>query len=211
MTDAAGGARREVVVFDLGGVLIDWNPRYLYRQLFPGDDAGMERFLATVCSPDWNESFDAGRPFRDGIAELSREHPHEAERIAAYFDRWIEMVRGPIEPTVRILERLAARGVPLYALTNWSAETFPLVRHDPAYGFFERFRDIVVSGELGLIKPDAAIFRALLDRVGRPAETCLFIDDAPRNVAAAARLGFATHRFVEPESLEAELTALGLL
>lgn len=211
MTDVSTPERPEVVVFDLGGVLIDWNPRYLYRQLFPGDEAGMERFLATVCTPDWNETFDAGRPFREGIAELSREHPDEAARIAAYFDRWIEMVRGPIDPTVRLLERLAELGVPLYALTNWSAETFPLVRNDPAYGFFERFRDIVVSGELGVIKPDVAIFRALLDRVGRPAETCLFIDDAPRNVAAARRLGFLTHRFVEAASLEAELRARGLL
>lgn len=211
MTEAAGRRRPEVVVFDLGGVLIDWNPRHLYRQLFPGDEAGMERFLTTICSPSWNETFDAGRPFRDGIAELTREHPHEAERIAAYFDRWIEMVRGPIEPTVRILERLAANDVPLYALTNWSAETFPLVRHDPTYGFFERFRDIVVSGELGVIKPDPAIFHVLLDRVGRPADACMFIDDSPRNVAAAERLGFTAHRFMSPEHLEAALTALRLL
>lgn len=211
MTNTARAPRCEVVVFDLGGVLIDWNPRYLYRQLFPGDEAGMERFLAEVCSPAWNETFDAGRPFRDGIEELTRAHPHEAERIAAYFDRWIEMVRGPIEPTVRILERLAERGVPLAALSNWSAETFPLVRHDPSYAFFERFQHIVVSGELGLIKPDAAIFHALLEKLGRPAEACMFIDDAPRNVAAAERLGFVAHRFVGPEALETELGALGLL
>ena len=98
------------VVFDLGGVLIDWNPRYLYRKLFPGDESAMERFLAEICSPDWNLTLDAGRPFAEAVAELAAHHPHERERIDAYHQRWLEMVAGPIEPTVRILEELDAQG-----------------------------------------------------------------------------------------------------
>ena len=136
------------VIFDLGGVLIDWNPRYLYRQLFAGDEAGMERFLAEICSPEWNHALDAGRPYAQGVAELVRRHPQERERIEAYRERWLEMVAGPIAPTVALLERLDEAGVPLWALTNWSAETFALVRPDPAYAFLDRFRRIFVSGEL---------------------------------------------------------------
>lgn len=199
------------VIFDLGGVLIDWNPRYLYRQLFDGDDAAMERFLAEICSPDWNLSLDAGRPLADAVAELAQCHPAEQSRIEAYHRRWLEMVAGPIAPTVALLAELDGRGVPLYALTNWSAETFALVRHDPAYDFFDRFRQIFVSGELRLVKPDPAIYRHTLAGIGAPAASCLFIDDSEKNVAAAAELGLHAHRFTSPGTLRADLARHGLL
>ena len=199
------------VIFDLGGVLIEWNPRHLYRQLFAGDEAGMERFLAEICSPAWNHALDAGRPYAEAVAELTARHPHERLRIEAYQARWLEMVAGPIAPTVAVLERLDAAGVPLWALTNWSAETFALVRPDPAYAFLDRFRRIFVSGELRLAKPDPAIFRHMLAAIGAAPEACLLIDDAPRNVAAAAALGMRTHLFTDAAPLGRELARLGLL
>lgn len=199
------------VIFDLGGVLIDWNPRYLYRQLFAGDEAGMERFLAEICSPAWNHALDAGRPYAEAVAELVARHPHERARIEAYQGRWLEMVAGPMAPTVALLEQLDEAGVPLWALTNWSAETFALVRPDPVYAFLDRFRRIFVSGELRLAKPEPAIFRHVLAAIGAPPEHCLFIDDAQRNVAAAAALGMRTHLFTDAAGLGEELAQLGLL
>ena len=204
-------ARPGQVIFDLGGVLIDWNPRYLYRRLFDGDEAAMERFLAEVCSPDWNLSLDAGRPCAEAVAELCAAHPGERQRIEAYHRRWIEMAAGPIPSTVAVLEELAAAGVPLWALTNWSAETFALLRHDRAYVFLDHFRTIFVSGELRLIKPDPAIYRHVLGAIGAAAEDCLFIDDSPKNVAGAAAVGMQVHRFTDAISLRAELAGLGLL
>lgn len=199
------------VIFNLGGVLIDWNPRYLYRRVFADDEAAMERFLAEVCTGEWNTSLDAGKPFAEGIAELVAIHPHERERIEAWHGRWIEMLAGPIAGTVAILEELAAREVPLYALTNWSAETFALVRPDPTYAFLDRFRTIFVSGELRMIKPDPAMFRHVLEAIGAPPERCLFIDDSAKNVDAAAQLGIRTHRFTTPDNLREDLAQLGLL
>lgn len=195
------------VVFDLGGVLIDWNPRYLYRKIFD-TEAEIDWFLSTVCTPDWNEQQDAGRPFAEGIAELTAAYPNHAAAIEAYFARWTEMLGGPIGGTVDLLKRLDARDVPLYALTNWSAETFG---HTAAYPFMDRFRGIVVSGREGVKKPDPAIFHLLLDRFGlAPAET-LFIDDSPRNVVAAREIGLHAVRFESPERLRADLDAHGLV
>jgi 2-haloacid dehalogenase len=199
------------VIFDLGGVLIDWNPRHLYRGLFAGDEAAMERFLAEICTPDWNLAFDAGTPWEEGIAELVARHPHERERILAYRSRWLEMIGGPIPGTVALLEELDARNVPLFALTNWSVETFALVRPDPAYAFLDRFREIFVSGELRLIKPDPAIYRHALEAIGGPAGECLFIDDSLKNVAAAAEIGLHAHHFTGPEPLRRDLGRFGLL
>ena len=201
----------DTVIFDLGGVLIDWDPRHLYRKLFVADEPGMERFLAEVTTAAWNLQLDAGKPFAEGVAELIAQHPHERERIEAYHARWLEMIGGPIHGTVAILEELAAHGVPLYAITNWSAETFALVRREPAYAFLDLFREIFVSGELRMVKPAPEIFRHALARIGREAPRCLFVDDVEKNVVAAAALGFAVHRFTTPENLAADLRARGLL
>ncbi|MBN6103052.1 HAD family phosphatase [Xanthomonas sp. CFBP 8703] len=195
------------VIFDLGGVLIDWNPRYLYRQLFD-DEAEMERFLAEVCSPQWNERQDAGRPWREAVAELSALHPAQAERIAAYHLRWEETLGGPLDASVQILEELHAQGVRLYALTNWSQETFPVALQ--RYAFLQRFAGILVSGQERLVKPDPAIFALLLSRYGIDPPRAVFIDDAPRNVHAAAAQGLHALQFRDAATLRAELRALGL-
>ncbi len=200
----------ELVLFDLGGVLIDWEPRRLYRKIF-ADEAAMEAFLGTVCTPAWNLELDRGRPFAEGVAELVERHPDQRAAIEAYQVRWIEMIGGPIDPTVSLLEDLKTHGRALRALTNWSAETFPLVRHDPAYAFLDHFETIYVSGELGMIKPEDDIFHHVLDDVGMAAERILFIDDSAKNIATADRLGFATHQFASPAGLEAELRRRALV
>ncbi len=203
-----GASRRRIVVFDLGGVLIEHNPRHLYRKLF--DDAGaMEHFLATVCTPAWNRRQDAGRPIAKAVAQLQAEHPEKAGLIAAYYGRWSEMLRGAVDGTVAILADLRARGTPFYALTNWSAETFPIAR--ARFGFLGWFQGIVISGEVGLIKPDRRIFELLCATHGFPAQDAVFIDDSPKNVEAACRLGFHGIRFTDADALCAELTALELL
>jgi 2-haloacid dehalogenase len=198
----------DTVVFDLGGVLVDWNPRHLYRELIP-DEELRERFLAEICPQSWNERQDAGRSVAEATAERIALFPQHADLIAAYYGRWEEMLAGAIEDTVVLLEELAGRGVPLYALTNWSAELFPVAWR--RFGFLRHFRGIVVSGEERLIKPDAAIFRRLCDQHGLTPQSCLFIDDNPANVEAAAALGFATHRFTEASALRARLTELGFV
>lgn len=210
-SSSSGATPVNTVVFDLGGVLIDWNPRHLYRKLFVEDEPGMERFLDEVCTAAWNLELDAGKPFAEGVAELIAMYPEERERIEAYHSRWIEMISGPIDGTVEILEDLADQGVPLYAITNWSHETFEIVRRDPAYAFLDHFRDIYVSGLLRVTKPEPAIFLHALERIGREPAECLFVDDAAANVAGARAMGFAVHRFTTPEALAADLRGRGLL
>ncbi len=206
MRPAAG--RITAVVFDLGGVLIDWDPRHLYRRLFAGDEQAMEAFLANVCTPEWNARQDAGRPWEDGVAELVGLHPEQRDLIVAFHERWDEMLGGAIEGTVAILAELRAAGVPCYALSNWSAETFPVARQ--RFAFLTWFDGIVISGDLGTIKPDPAMFRALLDRHGlRPGGTA-YVDDSAPNVAAAGRLGLVAILFRDPASLRRELAELGL-
>jgi 2-haloacid dehalogenase len=197
------------VVFDLGGVLIDWNPRYLYRQLFEGDDEAMEQFLAEVVSPDWNLQQDAGRPWNEAIETLTRQHPAQAELIAAYWDRWLETVGDAIQPTVEVLEELRGAGVRLFALSNWSAETFPLAR--PRFPFLEWFDGIVLSGEVHVTKPDPRIYRHLLDRHRLDPTHTVFIDDSVANVRAALALGMIGIRFESGPALRRELADLGLL
>lgn len=197
------------LIFDFGGVLLDWNPRYLYRKLFPDDEPAMEHFLDEINFTEWNKLQDAGRPFSVAVAELCTRHPHYCELIRAYDQRFLESVGGTITGTVDILRRLHQAGYPLYGLSNWPAEKFRLVR--PRYEFFDWFQDMVISGEVGVTKPDPRIFQLLLQQVARPAEECLLIDDAPANLAAAASLGFQTIQFQHPEQLEAELVNRGLL
>ena len=181
------GEGRPVIVYDLGGVLIDWNPRHLYRKLFE-DEAAMEWFLAEVCHGAWNEEQDRGRTFAAGIEEAAARHPEQRPLIEAYFARWSEMMAGEIEGAVAILEELKNAGYELHALTNWSAETFPHARE--RFPFLRSFESILVSADVGLIKPDPAIFQLLLERIGRTPSECIYIDDNPKNVSAAGRLGF---------------------
>jgi 2-haloacid dehalogenase len=209
MAMAAVPARRRVVVFDLGGVLLQWNPRFLYRKLFADDDAAMERFLDEVCTEEWNERQDAGRSFADAVAELRPVHGDKLHLIEAWRQRFDEMIPGAIEGTVTIASDLKRRGVPLYALTNWSSETFPPQR--ARFPFLSWFDGIVVSGDEGVIKPDPRIFRVLLERHRIVPEEAVFIDDNPRNAQAASGLGIHGIHFRSPEHLRGELVRLGLL
>jgi 2-haloacid dehalogenase len=196
------------VVFDLGGVLIDWDPRYLYRGVF-SDEEEMERFLSEVCSPRWNRQLDLGRPLEEAVAELCARYPRYAREIEAYHSRWGEMLGGPITGSVELLKRLHERGVPLYALTNWSSETFAIARE--RYGFLGWFEEIVVSGEEKVAKPDPEIYRRLIGRCHLKPRSTLFVDDVEENVEAARSLGFYGVVFRGPEALAGELARLGLL
>jgi 2-haloacid dehalogenase len=198
----------EAVVFDLGGVLLDWDPRHLYRTLFDDEEA-MERFLDEVCTSEWNHAIDLGRPFADAVAELTAAHPDHAELIGAWWDRWDEMVPGELPGTVAVLEELAASAVPVYGLTNFSAETFP--RMGARFPWLGLLRGVVVSGQEGIGKPDAEVFELVCSRFGLRPERCLFVDDLPRNVEGARAAGMRGHHFVDASGLRAELVALGLL
>jgi 2-haloacid dehalogenase len=199
----------DTVLFDLGGVLIDWNPRYLYRPLFRGDDAAMERFLATVCAPEWNHEMDAGKPFAVAVAERQRLYPEHAELIALWKDGWSQMLRDSIEESVATLTELRQRGRRLLALTNWSAETFPVAR--ARFPFLDWFEDIVVSGEVKLAKPDRRIFELTIGRAGLDPAATVYIDDSLPNIHAARPLGFQTVHFSSGAQLHAELARLELI
>ncbi len=201
--------KRSVAIFDLGGVLLDWNPRYLYRKLFGGDEAAMEAFLATVCTKEWNERQDAGRTFAEATRSLLPTHADKLDLIEAWAPRFGEMIPGAIDGAVAVLAELRERHVPLYAVTNWSAETFPPQRE--RFGFLSWFDGIVVSGFERVMKPDPRIFRILLERYDLAPESAVFIDDVASNAEAAARLGIHGIHFRSPGQLRRELAALGLL
>jgi 2-haloacid dehalogenase len=196
---------KPLIVFDLGGVLIDWDPRYLYRKLF-NDDAAMETFLAQVCSPAWNVRQDAGRPLSVATEMLVAQYPQQRELINAFYGRWEEMLGGAINGSVDILQQVKKLGFQVAALTNWSAETFPLAQM--RYAFLEWFDDLIVSGKEKVAKPDAEIYRILLQRTGRGATDCVFIDDSMMNIDAARQLGFVTIHFQSPQQLRQQLSLL---
>jgi 2-haloacid dehalogenase len=202
-------SQRSVAIFDLGGVLIDWNPRHLYRKLFDGDEAAMEHFLATVCTTEWNQRQDAGRSFADATRELLPRHADKLELIEAWRQRFDEMIPGAIGGSVELLAELKQRAVPIYAVTNWSAETFPPQRK--RFEFLSWFDGIVVSGFEGVIKPDPRIFRILCERYGVSPVSAVFVDDVAQNAAAASVLGIQGIHFESPQQLRRELVLLGLL
>lgn len=191
------------IIFDLGGVLIDWNPRYLYRKLMPRAEE-MEYFLEHICTPDWNEQQDAGRPLAQATREKVEEHPQHADLIEAFYGRWPEMLAGPISGTVDILNEIQQQqSHQLLALTNWSAETFPVAWE--RYDFLRHFEDILVSGRVNLKKPDPAIYQLLINQHGLSPNSVVFIDDNARNIKAAQQLGLHTIHFTSPEALRQEL------
>ncbi|WP_308911662.1 HAD family hydrolase [Pseudokordiimonas caeni] len=200
--------RITAVVFDIGNVLVRWDPRLLYSKLIP-DAAELDRFLTDIVTLEWHTHHDKGRPFAEGVRILSEQHPDHADLIRAFDERWDETIGPVIEGTVALMERLKAKGVPLYGLTNFSAEKWVAFARD--YAFVKLFDGVVVSGEERLVKPDPAIFERLASRYGlTPAET-LFIDDRDENVRAAEALGFRGHVFTGPEGLEATLAETGLI
>ena len=205
----ASNAQRSVAIFDLGGVLLDWNPRYLYRKLFAGEEAAMEHFLATVCTTEWNERQDAGRSFAEACRELLPRHADKIELIEAFGQRFGEMIAGAIDGTVDVLAELKQRAVRVYAVTNWSAETFPPQRQ--RFAFLSWFDGIVVSGMEGVIKPHPRIFQILCERHRIAPESAVFIDDVAANAAAASALGIHGIHFHSADQLRRELVAVGML
>ena len=196
------------VVFDLGNVLIGWDPRALFRPLFAEREQEMEWFFANVCTHEWNLEQDRGRSFAEGVALLTAAHEERWHAlIRAYHERWTDMLTGAIEGSVAILERLHALGTPLYAVTNWNQDTFQHARE--RYPFLTLFRGIVVSGEERLIKPDAAIYRLLFQRYALLPEACVFVDDSRVNVEGARAVGMHGVHYQDPQQLEAALRALG--
>jgi 2-haloacid dehalogenase len=197
------------VIFDIGHVLYDWDPRFLYGRLFE-DERALDAFLRDVATREWHFQHDAGRPFAETSAELIARHPEHAAAIAAWGPRFSEQIPGPMPGMAELVEELDAAGVPLFAITNFSGEFFPPFRAREA-ALFDRFRDIVVSGEEKVTKPDAAIYRLALARFGLAAEEALFVDDNAANVDGARAVGIASHHFRDAATLRAELQRHGLL
>jgi 2-haloacid dehalogenase len=197
------------VIFDVGRVLYDWDPRLLYERLID-DDRALDAFLRDVVTPDWHFQHDAGRDFADTSAELTMLHPHHAELIAAWGPRFLESIGDPVPGMHALVDELAARGVPLYAITNFSHEFWPPFRTREA-AMFDRFRGVVVSGDEKLVKPDPAIYRLALDRFGLAAGETVFIDDNAANVEGARSVGLVALRFTGEPALRRELAKLGLV
>lgn len=199
----------DTVVFDLGKVLLDWSPSYFYRSHFYADEAALERFLAEVVSPEWIAEMDSGKPIAQAISERCLRHPEHAELITLWRDGWATMLRGEIAGTVAILAELRDRGIRLYSITNFSTETYPHACE--RFEFLRWFEHTVVSGELGIVKPDRRIFDHAIERCRLDPARSVFIDDMPANVAAARARGFHALHFTSPEALRSSLESLGLL
>jgi len=197
------------IIFDLGAVLIDWNPRYMYRTIF-SDETEMEKFLADVTTSDWNEEQDAGRSLHEGTEELVKKFPQHEELIRAFYGRWDEMLGDAFHDVVALFRQLKEKGhYKIYALTNWSAETFPVALE--RFEFLHWFDGIVVSGTEKMRKPTPEFYHILLDRYLVKPEEALFIDDNYRNILAAEKLGIQCVHFTSAEELEKELKGLNVL
>ena len=197
----------DAVVFDVGNVLVEWEPRLLYRQL-SDDDEAIEAFLAQVCTSEWNHRLDLGEPWDGLVCDLAAAHPDHRDWILAYQHRWEEMLGDVITESVAAVTSLRAAGVPVFALSNFSAETWPLAA--ARYEVLSMFDDIVISGDVGIAKPDPAIFALAARRFGVAPGRTLFVDDRADNIAAAAAGGWLTHHFTDPAGLHRALARLGL-
>jgi 2-haloacid dehalogenase len=197
------------IIFDLGAVLIDWNPRYMYRNIF-NDEAEMEHFLANVTTSDWNEEQDAGRPLHEGTEYLVNKHPEHEKNIRAFYGRWDEMLGEAFHDVVEIFRQLKEKDqYKIYALTNWSAETFPVALE--RFEFLKWFDGIVVSGAEKMRKPTPEFYHILLDRYQVKPEEALFIDDNYRNIQAAEKLGIQCIHFISAEELSNTLRQMMVL
>ncbi|MCC5870413.1 MAG: HAD family phosphatase [Gammaproteobacteria bacterium] len=197
------------VIFDLGHVLVDWDPRYLYRVRFAGDEAAMEDFLSRVCGPDWHRRVDAGLPWEQAIAELLPRYPAQAAHIRAYRSGWAQMFAGEVPGTLALLRRLQSGGYRLHALSNYPVEPVDFLYQ--RYPWMDAFEHVVISGRLGVAKPDRRIYEHLLAVIERSPRHCLFIDDRPENVDGARALGIDAIRFEDAGSLARALAARGVL
>jgi 2-haloacid dehalogenase len=197
------------IIFDLGGVLIDWDPRYLYRKIYKTEEE-ITWFLENICTSEWNDEQDAGRSFEEATRLLAEKHPEHRPAIEAWYARWTETIRGPVEGTVRIFKEVKEKEQHrLYALTNWSGETFPWALDN--FPFLHWFEGIVVSGNEKCRKPFPEIYHILFNRYGVDPATTLFIDDNVKNIRTANDLGLTTVHFTNPEKLREELTAMKIL
>lgn len=198
---------KKSIVFDFGGVLIDWSPYHLYRKLLPNDDA-IQTFLEEIDFYRINARIDAGMTLAEWGRTYSQKFPQHSELIEAFAKRWVETNGEVIGETLDILREVKSKGYPVYGLSNWSAETFPLVKD--RFPFLEELDDYLLSGMVGQIKPGEEIFRSFLKRVGRTAEECIFIDDNAANIETAGRLGFYAMQYHSPEKLRQDLLQLGI-
>lgn len=198
----------KTIIFDFGAVLIDWNPHRMLDKYF-GNKEKADWFIANVCTSDWNTEMDGGKPFAQGIAERSAIYPEYSADIQAYYDRWIEMIGGEVPGMRELVAELKAKGYGLYGLTNWSAETFCLVRN--VYPVFSLLDGMLVSGEEHLLKPSPEIFQRLVDRFGLTPSECLFIDDNAANVEGSIAFGIPALRFTNPSTLRSDLHSRGIL
>ncbi|MDQ6844516.1 MAG: HAD family phosphatase [Bacteroidota bacterium] len=197
------------IIFDLGGVLIDWNPRYVYRDIFENEEK-IDWFFENICTSDWNEKQDAGRSLKEATEELVAKHPEYENEVRAYYGRWEEMLGGPIHETVEVLHSLKeTERFKMYALTNWSAETFPVALE--RYDFLKWFDGIVMSGEEKTRKPFADIYNTLLKRFEIKPSEALFIDDSLRNVKGAEAVGINGIHFQSAEQLVKKLKEMDVL
>lgn len=197
------------IVFDLGGVLVDWNPAYVYRKIFNNDQEKVDWFLTNICTSDWNEEQDAGRSLAEATEILVSQHPQYEVWIRVFYDRWEEMLGGVIKETEEILKQLKEnRNYRIYALSNWSAETFPIALK--RYDFLKLFEGIIVSGTEKTRKPFPEIYNILLERYQLNAEECVFIDDNLKNIKAAQALKINGIHFVSAEQLTVDLSKLSI-
>ena len=198
----------DAIIFDLGGVLIDWNPRYMYRNIFKTEEE-TEWFLENVTTLEWNENQDAGYPIHKATEDLIAQHPEWESEIKAYYGRWLEMLGEAIHETVEIFHQLKEKkNYKLYALTNWSAELFPHARE--RFEFLKWFDGIVVSGEEKMRKPSTEFYKILLNRYHLDAATTIFIDDSLRNIKGAEAVGINGIHFHNPEQLKEKLKSFGV-
>jgi len=202
-------SRPAAVVFDVGNVLYDWNPRFLYERLIE-DDRALDAFLRDVATKEWHFQHDEGRPFAETSAELSAEYPEHADMIALWGPRFSETIPGMIPGMADLVAEIDSAGVPLFAITNFSGEFWKPFR-DREAAIFDRFRDIVVSGDERLVKPDPAIYHLALDRFGLEPGAAVFVDDREDNIAAANGVGMRGLHFVDAPTLRGQLSGLGLL
>jgi 2-haloacid dehalogenase len=197
------------IIFDFGGVVVNWDPHNLYNKYFSNDRQAIDAFLNEIHFSAWNLNQDKGYPFARAVENLSAQFPQYADLIRAYDVEWEESIQGVFSETVDIMRKLKAAGYRLFGLSNWSAEKFALVKHK--YEAFNLFERIIVSGEVRLVKPDPAIFRLLLQKIQLKPEECLLIDDSVDNIESARKMGFAIHHFTSPARLDESLQKLGIL
>ena len=201
--------RYKNIVFDLGNVLIPWQPRWLFNKVFANDSKKVEWFLQHVCTPTWNDQLDCGKPFKEAVEELTLLFPDYAPQINIYNDRWIEMIGTPIVETLAILEELKGRKYKILGLSNWSDEKYQLARDK--FEFFKHFEGLIISGQEKVIKPDPKIYEILLSRYQIDAKETIFIDDIAKNIAGAEKFGITGIQFISAKQLREDLQKLAVL